>query len=148
MTDEGALWPRPNFGFSVDLGFGSPVPFQEVNGMDGDPAPAPYRTGDTPEVARHAVPAPGSGKRVTLHRGLFPNDPRFREFYDAIRTNTAPPRTVTITLLDERGGAKVTWTLNNAWPTKIASTDMKSDGLEVAVETLELACDTIAMTPA
>jgi phage tail-like protein len=147
MSDESA-WPRPNFVFSVDLGFGRPVPFQEMDGLNGDPAPVPYRTGDTPDVARHAVPAPGGGRRVTLHRGLFPNDREFLELYDSIRTNTAPRRTIVITLLDERGGAKGTWTLNNAWPTKIASTDLKSAGPEMAVETLELAYDTMTMTPA
>ena len=31
------------------------------------------------------------------------------------------------------------WTLTNAWPTKITATDLKSEGNEVAVETLELA---------
>jgi phage tail-like protein len=31
------------------------------------------------------------------------------------------------------------WTLTNAWPTKITGTDMKADGNEVAVETIELA---------
>ena len=28
----------------------------------------------------------------------------------------------------------MTWTLNNAWPSKISSTDLKSDANEVAVE--------------
>jgi phage tail-like protein len=31
----------------------------------------------------------------------------------------------------------MTWTLQNAWPTKVVGTDMKSDGNEVAVETIE-----------
>ena len=33
----------------------------------------------------------------------------------------------------------MTWTLTNAWPTKITATDLKSDANEVAIETLELA---------
>ena len=35
-------------------------------------------------------------------------------------------------LLDEGGNPKMTWTLNNAWPTKITGTDFKSDGNDVA----------------
>ena len=31
------------------------------------------------------------------------------------------------------------WTLQNAWPTKITSADLKADWNEVAVETLEIA---------
>ena len=48
--------------------------------------------------------------------------------------NTIKRRTVVINLLDETGAPKMTWTLNNAWPTKITGTDLKSDGNEVAVE--------------
>jgi phage tail-like protein len=31
------------------------------------------------------------------------------------------------------------WTLNNAWPAKITGTDLKAQGNEVAVETIEIA---------
>lgn len=147
MTD-GSVWPAAAFNFSVDLGFGRPVLFQEVTGMDGDPAPGQYRPGGTPHVARPPVPVPDGGGRVTLRRGIFHNDGAFRDFYNAIRMNTAPRRTVVITLLDERGGVKMTWTLNNAWPTKIASTDMESEAAEVAVDTLDLAYETMTVTPA
>ena len=41
--------------------------------------------------------------------------------------------------------ASIVWTLQNAWPTKITSTDLKSDGSEVAVETLEIAHEGITM---
>ena len=47
--------------------------------------------------------------------------------------------TVTISLLDEEGKATMVWKLANAWPTKISGTDLKADGNEVAVETLEIA---------
>ncbi|MEP6932275.1 MAG: phage tail protein, partial [Flavobacterium sp.] len=40
---------------------------------------------------------------------------------------------------DEKGEVTMQWTLNNAWPTKITSTDLKSDGNEVAVDTIEIA---------
>ena len=53
--------------------------------------------------------------------------------------NIIKRRTVLIKLLDEKGAVTMQWTLNNAWPTKITSTDLKSDGNEVAVDTLEIA---------
>jgi phage tail-like protein len=46
---------------------------------------------------------------------------------------------VVISLLDEAGKPTMVWTLSNAWPTKITGTDLKSDGNEVAVETIEIA---------
>ena len=30
------------------------------------------------------------------------------------------------------------WKVKNAWPTKVQSTDLKSDGNEVAIETIEI----------
>ncbi len=75
---------------------------------------------------------------VTLKKGVFVNDNNFWEWYDAIKMNTIKRETVTIQLLDERGNPTMTWTLSNAWPTKITNTDMNSDTNEVAVETLEL----------
>lgn len=31
----------------------------------------------------------------------------------------------------------MTWTLNNVWPTQVTGTDLKSDGNEVTVESIE-----------
>ena len=53
--------------------------------------------------------------------------------------NTIKRVPVTITLLDEGGKATMVWTLSNAWPTKITGTDIKAQGNEVAVETIEIA---------
>ena len=46
---------------------------------------------------------------------------------------------VTISLLDEARKPTMIWTLTNAWPTKICGTDLKSDGNEVAIESIEVA---------
>lgn len=62
-----------------------------------------------------------------------------------IKMNTIARSTVTIQLLSENGDPTMTWTLNNAWPTKITGTDLKSDGNEVAVESLEIAYETLVI---
>jgi phage tail-like protein len=51
-------------------------------------------------------------------------------------------RTVVINLAGETGAAKMTWTLHNAWPTKITGTHRKSEGNEVAVESVGIAGET------
>jgi phage tail-like protein len=53
--------------------------------------------------------------------------------------NTIERVPVTISLLDEAGAATMVWTLTNAWPTKITGTDLKSEGNEVAIESIEIA---------
>jgi phage tail-like protein len=59
--------------------------------------------------------------------------------------NTIARSTVVINLLDESGSPKIVWTLNNAFPTKVTGTDLKSQGNEVAVETVEIAYETLTI---
>jgi phage tail-like protein len=91
---------------------------------------------------------PGIAKygNVTMKKGVFAKDNNFWKWYDEIQTNTIKRQTVIIKLLDESGQRTMTWTLNNAWPTKITGTDMKSDGNEVAVDTIEIAHEGLMIT--
>ena len=75
---------------------------------------------------------------ITLKKGVFVKDNNFWKWYDQIKMNTIARQDVVIKLLDEGGNPTMTWTLRNAWPTKISSTDLKSDGSEVAIESLEI----------
>ena len=73
-----------------------------------------------------------------MKKGVFANDKKFWDWYNEIKMNTIKRQKVVIRLLDQNGIPTITWTLNNAWPTKISSTDLKSNGNEVAVERIEL----------
>lgn len=53
---------------------------------------------------------------------------------------------MTISLLDEGGAATMVWTLTQAWPVAVTSSDLSSDGNEVAIESLELAYETVVIT--
>ena len=46
---------------------------------------------------------------------------------------------MTIALLDEAGNPVMVWGLANAWPVKINGPDLKADGNDVAIESLEIA---------
>ena len=76
---------------------------------------------------------------VTLKKGVFANNNNFRDWYNKIKRNTIERHDVVIKLLDEGGNPTMKWTLNNAWPTKISSTDFKSEGNEVVIESIEIA---------
>ena len=69
---------------------------------------------------------------------IFKGDNRFLDWFNKIKMGVIERQPVTIKLLDESGAPTMVWTLKNAWPTKITGTDMKSDGNEVGVETLEM----------
>ena len=143
--EQDNVWPLPKFYFSVQLGDDDTVSFQEVDGLDSETQIIEYRHGNSPVF--YPIKMPGLGKvgNVTMRKGIFVNDSKFWDWYNEIKMNTIERRTVIISLLDETGTPKRTWTLNNAWPTKITGTDLKSEGNEVAVESIEVAYETLTV---
>ncbi|WP_343606115.1 phage tail protein [Fluviicola sp.] len=132
------VWPLPKFYFQVKLG-DKEVPFQEVSGLDIEAQIVEYRHGNSKEFSTIKMPGIKKTGNVTLKKGVFVKDNGFWDWFNKIKMNTIERQTVVISLLDEAGKPTMVWTLNNAWPTKITGTDMKSDGNEVAVETIEVA---------
>lgn len=131
-------YPVPKFHFSVDWG-GQRLGFTEVSGLDVQTDVIEYREGASPEY--HKIKMPGMQKfsNITLKRGTFKGDNQYFDWWNTVRLNTIERRDVTISLLNENHEPVVTWQIKNAWPIKVQSTDLKADGNEVAIETLELA---------
>lgn len=143
---QDAIFPLPKFYFTVSLGDDNTVTFQEVDGLDSETQIIEYRHGNSPVFYPLKMPGLGRVGNVTLRKGIFINDSKFWDWYNEIKLNTIARRTVVISLLDETGTPKRVWTLNYAWPTKITGTDLKSEGNEVAVESIELAYQTLVVT--
>jgi phage tail-like protein len=137
---EGTTWPMPKFRFAVDFGNEmTGVSFQEVSGLETESQELEYRHGGGPAFSTVNMPVIAKMSNVIMKKGIFQTSKEFWEWYSEIKMNTLKRRTVIIKLLDENGGVVMRWTLNNAWPTKISSTDLKSDGNEVAIDSLEIA---------
>jgi phage tail-like protein len=145
---RGAVWPLPKFYFDVDFGDGRPQGFSEISGLESDVTPIEYRHGDSPVFYPIKMPGLGRVHNATLKKGVFARDSIFWDWFDETRRNIVKRRTVTIRLLDETGAPTMTWTLTNAWPTKLTGTDLKSDSNEVAIESLELAYETLTVKAA
>jgi phage tail-like protein len=135
---DGSTWPAPKFRFEVKWDT-AVMHFQEVSGLDVEAQPIEYRSGDSPEFSTIKMPGIKKYGNVTLKKGFVPNNSQFLEWFNQIKLNTVKRTTVTITLQDEAGAPAMTWTLSNAWPTKISSTDLKSESNDVAIETIEIA---------
>ena len=144
---EDNVWPLPKFRFEVDFGTElKGIAFQEVSGMDAEVQIIEYRHSNSPLFSAIKMPGIAKYSNITMKRGVFVNDNIFWNWLNEIKMNTIKRRTVLIKLLDETGKVTMLWTLNNAWPTKITSTDLKSDGNEVAVDTIEIAHEQIVVT--
>lgn len=139
------VWPLPKFYFQVKLG-DTEVSFQEVSGLDIEAQIIEYRHGNSKEFSTIKMPGIKKTGNVTLKKGVFAKDNAFWDWFNQIKMNTIERKTVVISLLDEAGAPTMVWSLNNAWPTKITGTDMKSDGNDVAVETIEVAHEGLTIT--
>lgn len=140
--EQGSVWPLPKFYFLVHLGDDMDVEFSEVTGLEETPV-IEYRHGESKVFSPIKMPGLAKVGNVTMRKGIFANDQKFWQWFSEIRMNTISRRTVVINLLDATGAPKMVWTLHNAWPTKVTGTNLKSDSNEAAVETLELAFESM-----
>jgi phage tail-like protein len=146
-STQDAIWPMPKFRFEVDLGEGmNNVAFQEVSGMDVENQILEYRKSNSKLFSTEKMPGIVKYGNITMKRGIFVNDNTFWDWHAQISMNIIKRCAVTIKLLDEQGNVAMQWQLNNAWPTKITSTDLKSDGNEVAVDSIEIAHEQLTIS--
>ncbi len=142
MADDGSaqsatVWPMPKFYFQVKWD-ANVMSFQEVSGLDIQSEEIKYRHGDSPQFSVIKMPGMQKFGNVTMKKGIFKGDNKFWDWLNQIKMNTIKRVPVTISLLDEAGAPTMVWTLANAWPTKITGTDLKAEGNEVAVESIEI----------
>ena len=143
MADDGsaqttATWPLVKFSFQVkwdDVEF----IFQEVTGLSSETQVIEYRGGSSKVYSTVKMPGIQKFGNVTLKKGMFKGDMALWDKYKLTAMNTYKRAGIVISLLDETNAVAMSWKLTNAFPVKITVSDMKSDGNEVAVESIELA---------
>ncbi len=132
-----ADYPLAKFHFSVDWG-GTKIGFTEVSGLDVETEVIEYRDGAMPEYSKKKMPGMQKYSNITLKRGTFQSDNEYYEWWNTVQLNTIQRRDIIIQLLNEEHSPVVVWKVKNAWPTKVQSTDLKGDGNETAIESIEL----------
>ncbi|RPD38905.1 phage tail protein [Chitinophaga barathri] len=132
-----ANYPLPKFHFQVEWG-GASIGFTEVSGLDVQTDPIEYRDGASPEYVKTKMPGMQKFSNITMKRGSFKGDNEFYTWWNTVALNTIERRNVTISLLNENHEPVIVWKVKNAWPIKVQSTDLKADGNEVAIESIEL----------
>jgi phage tail-like protein len=147
-------YPLPKFHFEVNWG-GTRMGFTEVTGLEFETQVIEYREGNSPVYTPNAQPGLRKLTHVTLKRGTVLEDFEFfklwretSKFQESNKIKKVFRRDVTIKLLNEEHQPIISWTLLNAWPTKITSTDLKADGNEVAIESMELVHEGLSIVEA
>jgi phage tail-like protein len=131
------------------------IGFTEVSGLDFQTDVIEYRQGLDKTFSKIKMPGLRKFSNVTLKRGIIQGfKDANAEFYTwigdgqkagTVRKRVDYRRNIVITLLDEESNPVVAWTLMNAWPVKVAFTDLKADASEIAIETLELAIEDLTV---
>lgn len=132
-----AEYPLPKFHFQVEWG-GKRLGFTEVTGLNVETDVVEYREGVSPEFSKIKMPGLKKYPNITMKRGTMKKDNDFYEWWKTIALNTVERRDMIISLLNEKHEPVMAWKVNNAWPLKVQSTDLKADGNEVAIETIEI----------
>ena len=131
-------YPLPVFHFSVDWG-GTNIAFSEVTGLNIEVQPIEYRDGLSPEYSTTKMPGLKKYGNITLKRGVFAGDNEYFDWLNKTQLNKPDRRDIIIKLLNDEHAPVMTWKVHNAWPTKISAPDLKANGNEAAIESLELA---------
>ncbi|TCP40178.1 phage tail protein [Rhodovulum marinum] len=143
MADDGSaqsqtVWPLPKFYFQVKWD-DTELAFQEVSGLDIESEPIEYRAGNSKVFSKVKMPGMLKSSNITMKKGVFATDNAIFDWFNEIKMNTIKRKALTISLLDEGGNPTMVWKVRNAFPVKITGTDLKAEGNEVAVESIEIA---------
>lgn len=138
-------YPIPSFYFKVDFG-GTTMACSEVTGLNVSVQELTYRDGFSSSFNKQTMPGMPENSSITLKKGVFKNDITYYEWFNQTVGSEPSRQNVTISLLDASGEPIMVWDLKNAWPKKVTSPDMKAEGNEVAVETIELSHEGITIS--
>jgi phage tail-like protein len=133
-----ATWPLVKFSFQVKWGDAEFI-FQEVSGLSAETQVIEYRGGNSRVFSTKKMPGILKFSNVTLKKGIYTGDKNLWDKYNLVKMNTYKRSEVVISLLDESQSIFMSWRLTNAFPVKMTVTDMKADGNEIAVESMEFA---------
>ncbi len=95
-------------------------------------------------VYTHQLPGRRKSARVSLKNGVGKS--KLLDWYLSTLSQQSERKKVTITLLDLALKPVLVWHIENAYPIKWTSPQLKSDENAVAIQTLELICGNISVS--
>ena len=132
--------PYRSYKFLVEIDGITQAGFSDCSGFGSSTDPIEYREGG--EQFTRKLPGPTKVSNITLKWGLTDSKELF-EWYQGIVNGEITRKNGSIIVLDQKNEEKLRWNFFNAWPTKWDGPDFSAKGNDVAIETLELACEEI-----
>ena len=149
-ADMKAAYPLPVYNYKVDIGKDT-IAFSEVSGLNITYEKTTYKESHT-EAGRVGprvfyMPAQSGPVTVTMKKGLVPakSQAAFYDWINSIRLNQVEKKDIVISLFAETGDAVVSWTMRDAFPTKLEAPAFNASSNDAAIESMELMADSISI---
>jgi phage tail-like protein len=133
--------PYPAFNYLIDIGNITAGGFSEVSGLDMEVQPIDYRNGDEDFVPRK-LPGLKKFPNIVLKRGIIGNLDLFKWVFTAMN-GAVLRQDGAIILRDEQRNEVMRWKFTRGWATKLSGPSLKGDGNAIAVESLEIAHESL-----
>lgn len=131
--------PYGAFNFLVEVDGVTVAGFSEVSGLSTETDVVEYRTG-AEDITVRKLPGLKKFTNVVLKRGFTASDELW-QWRRKVLDGTTTRQSGTIVLLNEARQPALKWTFREAWPAKWEGPAFNAKTSEVAIETLELACE-------
>jgi phage tail-like protein len=130
--------PYRNFRFRIEIGGIQQAGFNECTFGATNVEVTEYREGTDPTHMRKLSAQTKYGD-ITLKWGLTDNKELYDWYMKVVDKGAMGNRqNISLILVDEAGGDKARWDLQECWPKKYDPTDLSAKGNDVAIETLEI----------
>ncbi|ARU62619.1 phage tail-like protein [Tumebacillus sp. BK434] len=130
--------PYRKFRFKVEYDGIVSAGFSEVSGYDASVDVVEYREG-TEVTTPRKLPGLTKYGNITLKRGMTDNMELFNWIFQYIEKGEIVRKSITITVMDEKGADAAAFQIINAWPMKYTGPDLNATASEVTIESLEIA---------
>lgn len=150
ITQSNSQYPLPVYNFRVEID-AITVACSEVSGLSIGYEVTTYKESRiAPGLAGPRVvqmPAQRTTPTITLKKGIVRKD-SMKVLYGWLKTvqvNKVVKKTIYVRLCDEKGKAVLSWKIQNAFPTKLDAPSFDAASNDVAVETIEIAAESITI---
>ena len=135
--------PYKNFRYLVEIDSIVQAGFSEATIPDSTSDVIEYREGSEPSILRK-LPGLTKYSNLTLKWGITDSMELYewRKLVEQGKMKDAR-RNMAVLLMDEEGNPAARWEFGDAWPSKYDAPDLTAEGNDVAVETLEIAFETM-----
>ncbi len=136
--------PYASFNFLIELdGVGTVAGFSECSGLTTETAVIEYRNGDETNTVRK-LPGLKKFTNITLKRG-YTADKQLWEWRKKVMDGKTERQSGAIVLQDEGRQTALRWTFREGWPCKWEGPSFNAKNNDVAIETMEIAVQALAL---